>query len=54
MIGRQFLPRKLLLVAMIKDDPRYATEAERVEAFRQLGGGSRATYYNHAKKLRAA
>lgn len=54
MIGGQFLPPKLLLVARIKDDPRYSTEVERVEAFRQLGGGSRATYFNHAKKLRAA
>lgn len=54
MIGGQFLPPKLLLVAKIKGDPRYASEAERVEAFRAMGGGSRATYFNHAKRLRAA
>ncbi|MEM6734360.1 MAG: hypothetical protein AAF658_22540, partial [Myxococcota bacterium] len=54
MIGGQFLPPKLLLVAKIKDDPRYASESERVEAFRRMGGGSRATYFNHAKRLRAA
>lgn len=54
MIGGQFLPPKLLLVAKLRDDPRYVSEAERVEAFRQMGGGSRATYFNHAKKLRLA
>lgn len=54
MIGGQFLPPKLLLVAKLKDDPQYTTEAERVEAFKLLGGGSRATYFNQAKKLRAA
>ena len=27
------------------------SEAERVRAFIALGGGSRATYFNHAKKL---
>jgi len=54
MIGGQFLPPKLLLVAKLKDDPQYESESERIEAFRKLGGGSRATYFNHAKKLRAA
>lgn len=53
-IGSQFLPPKLMLVAQIKDDPIFTTEAERVEEFRRRGGGSRATYFNQAKKLRVA
>ena len=42
-----------LLVAQVKADPRYATEAERVKAFVAAGGGCRATYFNHAKQLSA-
>jgi hypothetical protein len=42
-----------LLVAQVKADPQYATEAERVKAFVAAGGGCRATYFNHAKKLAA-
>jgi hypothetical protein len=42
-----------LLVAQVKADPQYATEAERVKAFVAAGGGCRATYFNHAKKLSA-
>ena len=54
MIGGQFMPPKLLLVARLREDKGFASEAERVEEFRRLGGGSRATYFNHAKRLRAA
>jgi hypothetical protein len=42
-----------LLVAQVKADPQYATEAERVKEFIAAGGGCRATYFNHAKKLSA-
>lgn len=54
MIGGQFLPPKMLLVAKLKDDPQFTSEADRIIEFKRLGGGSRATYFNHAKKLRAA
>ncbi len=40
-----------LLVAKLKADPSFSTEAERVHAFIEQGGGCRATYYNHAKRL---
>jgi hypothetical protein len=40
-----------LLVARLKADPAFRSEAERVKAFREAGGGSRATYFNYAKKL---
>ena len=33
-------------------DPSLSSEAERVRAFIEQGGGCRATYYNHAKRLR--
>jgi hypothetical protein len=42
-----------LLVARLKADPGFASEAARVRAFLDAGGGCRATYYYHAKKLRA-
>ncbi len=40
-----------LLVAKLKADPSLNTEAKRVRAFIEQGGGCRATYYNHAKRL---
>ncbi len=40
-----------LLVAKLKADPSLNTEAKRVRAFIEHGGGCRATYYNHAKRL---
>ena len=40
------------LVAELKADPSYSSEKERVEAFIAAGGGSRATYFNHARALR--
>jgi hypothetical protein len=44
---------KALLVAQLKASPEYASEAERVRAFIARGGGSRATYFNVAKRLLA-
>ena len=40
-----------LLVAQLKANPSYTSEAERVRAFIANGGGSRSTYFNLAKKL---
>ena len=45
------LSEKTLLVAQIKADSQYRTERERIGAFRELGGGCRATYFNHARRL---
>ena len=52
MMLSQWLPTKAALVARLKSDPQYQSEAERILAFQEQGGGSRATYFNHAKKLR--
>jgi hypothetical protein len=41
-----------LLVAQLQADLSFASAAARVRAFIAAGGGSRATYYHHAKKLR--
>jgi hypothetical protein len=41
-----------LEVAKLRADPRFKTEEERVRAFVQAGLGCRATYFNHAAKLR--
>jgi hypothetical protein len=41
-----------LLVAKLKADPKFKSEEERVKAFQERGGGSRATYFNHAKNFR--
>jgi len=54
MIASGFLPPKAVLVAKLKADGQFQSEAERVEEFKRLGGGSRATYFNQAKKLRRA
>jgi hypothetical protein len=40
-----------LLVARLKADPSFASEAARVRAFVAAGAGCRATYYHHARKL---
>ncbi len=45
------LSEKTLLVAQIKADTRYSNERDRIDAFRNSGGGCRATYFNHAKRL---
>jgi hypothetical protein len=41
-----------LLVAQLKADPTFTSEAARVRAFVAAGGGCRATYFHHARKLR--
>jgi hypothetical protein len=43
-----------LEVARLKADSSYADEAARVQAFVASGAGCRATYFNHAGKLRPA
>jgi hypothetical protein len=50
-LHREGFAEKTVLCAKIKNDPQYRTEAERIAAFKQLGGGGRSTYFNHAKKL---
>jgi hypothetical protein len=47
----RFLAGPALLVAQLKADPTFRSEEERVKAFREGGGGSRATYFNYAKNL---
>lgn len=47
------IPEKTLAVAKLKTDPRLKTEADRVKAFIEAGHGSRATYFNHAKRLKS-
>jgi hypothetical protein len=42
-----------LLVARLKADPSFASEAARVRAFIAAGAGCRATYFRHAQKLRS-
>jgi hypothetical protein len=46
------LSGKLRMVARLKADPRYRSEADRVQEFIRSGGGCRATYFNYARKLR--
>jgi hypothetical protein len=41
-----------LLVARLQADGSFVNEAARVQAFIAAGGGCRATYYHHARKLR--
>jgi hypothetical protein len=40
------------LVAQLKADPSFPSEAARVRAFVSAGAGCRATYFHHAQKLR--
>jgi len=47
------LSGKALLVAQLKADLHYQSEAERVQAFLAQGGGARSTYFNLARKLQA-
>jgi hypothetical protein len=47
------LSGRALLVAQLKADPRYRSEAERVRAFRAAGGGARSSYFNWSRKLQA-
>ena len=41
-----------LLVARLKADPSFPSEAARVRAFIAAGAGCRASYFHHAQKLR--
>jgi hypothetical protein len=41
-----------LVVAKLKTDPRFATEEDRVRAFIERGHGCRASYFNHARRIR--
>ena len=43
---------KTLLVARLREDSSYADENARIQAFKEMGGGGRTTYFNHAKKLK--
>jgi hypothetical protein len=51
---RRILSGRTLLVARLKASGNYSSEKERVEAFIAAGGGSRATFFNHSKRLRPA
>ncbi|QDV62027.1 hypothetical protein [Crateriforma conspicua] len=42
------------LVAELKADATFDREEDRALRFQELGGGCRATYFNHAKKLQVA
>jgi hypothetical protein len=46
------LPKKTLLVARLKNEAGFGSEEERANVFVKLGGGCRATYFNHTRKLR--
>ena len=48
------LSEKTLLVAQLRSDPRFSSQRDRIAAFRNSGGGCRATYFNHARRLRQA
>jgi hypothetical protein len=48
------LSGRALLVAQLKADPRYRSEAERLQAFQAQGGGSRSTYFNWSRRLQTA
>ena len=52
MVLQEALPEKTSLVAELKADERLRTEADRVREFVRRGGGCRATYFNHARRLR--
>lgn len=51
LVSEGFSP-KTLLVARLRADGAYPDEASRVSAFKALGGGSRSSYFSHAKKLK--
>ena len=52
MVLQEALPEKTSLVAELKADERLRTETDRVREFVRRGGGCRATYFNHARRLR--
>ena len=41
---------KFMLIARLRADSAFASEAERVEAFTKYGGGGKTTYYKHLAK----
>jgi hypothetical protein len=49
----RYLTGTALVVAGLKADRAFASDAARVRAFVQSAAGCRATYFHHAKKLRA-
>jgi hypothetical protein len=54
-VKRTSVPKSLpkaLLAAKLRADPSYPSEEARARAFVALGGGCRATYFNHARRLR--
>ena len=53
LLERWGLSGRRLLVARLMADRSFRTEEDRVRAFVERGGGCRATYFNHAGKLRA-
>jgi hypothetical protein len=46
------LPQKMLLVARLRSDESLCSEEERARVFISLGAGCRATYFNHARRLK--
>jgi hypothetical protein len=46
------LPGRTRLVARLRDEVSFGSEEERVRAFISAGGGCRATYFNHVRRLR--
>jgi hypothetical protein len=52
MVLQEVLPATTSLVAELKADECLRTEADRVREFIRRGGGCRATYFNHARRLR--
>ena len=48
----RFLTGTALEVARFLADPQFATDAARIEAFTAAGHGSRATWFNHARRQR--
>jgi hypothetical protein len=47
----RLLSGPMLLVAQLKADAAFCSEAERANAFQERGGGGRTTYFKFAKKL---
>lgn len=43
--------KRTRLVAELKSDDSFEREEDRVQRFQELGGGCRATYFNHARRL---
>lgn len=47
------MPSRTKLVARLRDDASFESEEQRVRAFVSTGGGCRATYFNHVRRLRS-